>query len=93
MSRNVKACVPAGKLESKRCTRLVLMVDAALAASKEASRDSQLVLRIPMSVTPRPSQQARRVGMSRMEFIGLVAGWCSGLATILVISVLVRLLG
>jgi hypothetical protein len=44
--------------------------------------------------TPRaPSWRARQADMSRKDFIGLVAGWCSALVLILALSAFTRFIG
>ena len=40
-----------------------------------------------------PSWRARRADMSRMEFIGLVAGWSSAVVVLLALSVSIRFIG
>ena len=40
-----------------------------------------------------PSWRARRADMSRMEFIGLVAGWSTAVAVVLALSVFIRFIG
>jgi len=40
-----------------------------------------------------PSWRARRADMSRMEFIGLVAGWSTAVVVLLALSLLIRFIG
>ena len=40
-----------------------------------------------------PSWRARHADMTRMEFIGLVAGWSTALVVVLALSVFIRFIG
>ena len=40
-----------------------------------------------------PSCRARHADMTRMGFIGLVAGWCGALVLILAVSAFIRFVG
>jgi hypothetical protein len=40
-----------------------------------------------------PSWRARHADMTRMEFIGLVAGWSTALVAVLALSVFIRFIG
>jgi hypothetical protein len=45
-------------------------------------------------VRPRaPSWRARHADMTRMEFIGLVAGWSTAVVVVLALSVFIRFIG
>jgi hypothetical protein len=49
-----------------------------------------------VAAMPRPAGPSRRAGhadMSRMGFIGLMAGWCSALVLILAVSAFIRFVG
>ncbi len=46
-----------------------------------------------MAAPPAPSWRARHADMTRMGFIGLVAGWCSALVLILALSAFIRFVG
>lgn len=56
---------------------------------------NQLVCRSVAAVArPRaPSWRARHVDMTRMEFIGLAAGWSTAVAALLALSVFIRFMG
>ena len=46
-----------------------------------------------MAAPPAPSCRARHADMTRMGFIGLVAGWGSALVLILAVSAFIRFVG
>ena len=61
-------------------------------ASEEAEVRNHLVSH--SLARPRaPSWRARHADMTRMEFIGLVAGWSSALVAVLALSVFIRFIG
>jgi hypothetical protein len=55
---------------------------------------NRLVSQSFAAASPRaPSWRARRADMTRMEFIGLVAGWSTAVAVVLALSVFIRFIG
>ena len=46
-----------------------------------------------IAAPPAPSSRARNADMTRKGFIGFVAGWCSALVLILVVSAFIRFIG
>jgi len=65
-------------------------------AAKGAEMPNRLVSQsfVAAMARPRaPSWRARHADMTRMEFIGLVAGWSSALVAVLALSVFIRFIG
>jgi hypothetical protein len=57
------------------------------------SRSASQSFAAAMTAPPGPSWRARHADMSRVGFIGLVAGWCSALVLILVLSAFIHFVG
>jgi hypothetical protein len=65
-------------------------------ASEEAEMPNRLVSQSFAAATARPrapSWRARHADMTRMEFIGLVAGWSTAVVVVLALSVFIRFIG
>jgi hypothetical protein len=65
-------------------------------ASKGAEMSNHLVSQsfVAAMARPRaPSWRARHADMTRLEFVGLVAGWSTALVVVLALSVFIRFIG
>ena len=65
-------------------------------ASEGAEMPNHLVSQPFVAAMPRPrapSWRARDAEMSRLEFIGLVAGWSTAVVVVLALSVFIRFIG